>query len=281
MEQPLLTYGLYEGNELKHVAAVDNGMACNCICAHCKHPLVAKNNPNNKKIAHFAHKSGKECDGAIETALHLLAKIVLSKTKKLKLPLYHYDYNSHNEASVFPNDDTFVVNKELIFDEVLLETSVTIDGETFIPDAIGRCGDKNFYIEFANTHFVGNNKKTKIRNSETNCIEIDLCKQIADENKLLILFNSDTPFKYWLSNPELDNMYKEYQKKLQPHDTYKMGFHKDNGKSEQPRIDKYRRESVYDSKFRLYSSAKHYGDYDLLILEDGKYFDCPLGRVIK
>ena len=50
-------------------------MACNC--AHCKHPLVAKNNPNNKKITHFAHKSGKECDGAIENLLHFSAKLRL------------------------------------------------------------------------------------------------------------------------------------------------------------------------------------------------------------
>ena len=158
MEQ-LLKYGLRD-NELKHVSEVENGIACDCICPNCKHPLVAKNNPINKKAPHFAHYKGMECEGAIETALHLLAKSILQKTKCLRLPDYHFNYNHTNKRSIFKKGE------ELKFDEIILEKQVTALGVKIIPDAIGVIRGKQIFFEFANTHFIDEDKKQKIKENK-------------------------------------------------------------------------------------------------------------------
>lgn len=209
MSQQLLTYGL-QNNKLTHISEVANGLSCNCICPYCKQTLVAKNNPSNKKEAHFAHYSTIECDGAIETALHLLAKNVLLKTKSLFLPDYHYDYNPNNEWSIYNE------GKTIIFDEILLEKSIAVAGEQIIPDAIGVIKNKEVLIEFANTHFVDEDKKRKIKKSNLPCVEINLKEQMLDEKKLFDFLNSSSPLIYWVTNPRFDVEYrqiKEQEKK--------------------------------------------------------------------
>ena len=198
----LLTYGLKNGN-LIHISEVANGLACGCICTHCKQTLVAKNNLNNKKEAHFAHYSTKECEGALETTLHLLAKEVLLKTKSLFLPDYHYDYNPNNEWSIY-NEGRIVV-----FDEILLEKSIEVAGKQIITDAIGIIKDKQILIEFANSHFVDEDKKRKIENSNLPCVEINLTEQILDEKSIFKFLNSKSSFIYWVINPRFDSIYKQ------------------------------------------------------------------------
>ena len=73
MVKNLLTYALDSSNKLKHIDAVENGMACGCVCPCCKERLMAKNG-GTKRMHHFAHASGVDCEGAYETMLHLLAK---------------------------------------------------------------------------------------------------------------------------------------------------------------------------------------------------------------
>lgn len=73
MVKNLLTYALDSSNKLKHIDAVENGMACGCVCPCCKEKLMAKNG-GTKRMHHFAHASGVDCEGAYETMLHLLAK---------------------------------------------------------------------------------------------------------------------------------------------------------------------------------------------------------------
>lgn len=205
MEQ-LLTYGLRSNeNELKHISEVDNGLACNCVCSGCKHQLVAKNKPSNKKASHFAHHSGKECEGAIESALHLLAKEILSKTNKLRIPKYHHDYDPFNLKSAFK------LSRELLFDNVILEKSVKINGTRIVPDAIGKIRDREIFIEFAKTHFIDEKKRSIILKGETACIEIDISKQILDETILTDFLSSETHLIYWIVNRKLDTEYAKHK----------------------------------------------------------------------
>lgn len=260
MEQ-LLNYGLC-ADELKHISEVENGLACNCVCPNCKHPLIAKNNPTNKKVGHFAHHSGKECEGAIETALHLLAKSILVETKRLTTPKYHYDYNPNNEKSVFKP------SRELTFDNIILEKSVDINGEKVIPDAIGGINGKQVYIEFANTHFIDDRKKSKLKKSDVACIEIDLKGQPLDKDTLTEFLNSDTPSKYWIVNKRFDKEFAGERKKR---------------KEEKRIIDKQRADEIEknrienERKQQLYKGNRHYkileaGDY-------GRVAKCPLKKM--
>lgn len=80
-----LTYALNGTGQLVDVDDVPVGNKCGCFCPACKEPLIAKNQ-GIKRMHHFAHQSGTECDYAIESMLHLLAKekireAFLSKSK--------------------------------------------------------------------------------------------------------------------------------------------------------------------------------------------------------
>ncbi|RNI32239.1 hypothetical protein EFA69_02620 [Rufibacter immobilis] len=196
----LLTYGVNRG-ELKHISEVANGRACNCVCSNCSEELVAKNNIANIKAHHFAHLSGAECAGAYETALHLLAKAVLAKTKRLFIPDFHYDFNPNNEVSLYTR------GSEVSFDSVVLEQRVKVGDSFLIPDAIGSLRSRTIYIEFANSHFIDELKRKKLINKGIPCIEIDLSGQELDEEKLEAFFNSSTSQKYWIFNPRLEKAY--------------------------------------------------------------------------
>ena len=70
---PDITYALNENGELVYVDSVPTGVKCNCFCIKCHEPLVAKNK-GLKRTHHFSHTSGKDCEYAYESMLHLLAK---------------------------------------------------------------------------------------------------------------------------------------------------------------------------------------------------------------
>jgi hypothetical protein len=202
----LLTYGLKDG-ALIRVSKVANGLSCNCLCPKCDSPLVAKNSPENKKIAHFAHVSGDECEGACETALHLLAKQVLIQLKTIFTPDFHHDYEPSNAKSIFRKGQL------IAFDRVISETSVTIQGNSLIPDCIGVIGKKEVYIEFANTHFIDSEKREKLKKGNVSCMEINLSEVALDETELEKVLLFQTEKKYWIHNQRLDKEFEEYERK--------------------------------------------------------------------
>lgn len=67
-----------------YVAYASNGESCNCICAECGETLIARQ--GESKEWHFAHKSGKLCIYAPETALHWLSKQIVAEENSIKLP---------------------------------------------------------------------------------------------------------------------------------------------------------------------------------------------------
>lgn len=70
----LLTYAFNSNGNFVHIDDVPKGLACDCYCPSCKEKLVAKNG-GVKRIHHFAHASGMDCEAAYETMLHKLAKL--------------------------------------------------------------------------------------------------------------------------------------------------------------------------------------------------------------
>lgn len=100
----LLTYAINAIGELIHVDDVPTGNKCDCFCPACKEPLIAKNQ-GTKRMHHFSHQSGTECDHAIESMLHILAKekireAFLSKSE-FWIKFKHKSYCSHFEDCKF------------------------------------------------------------------------------------------------------------------------------------------------------------------------------------
>lgn len=248
----LLTYGLQNG-KLIHISEVSNGLASECVCPHCKRALIAKNNPNNKKESHFAHYSTMECKGAVETALHLLAKEVMLNTKKMFLPDYHYDYIPENELSIYNE------GKSVEFDEIVIEKSIEIDGKHIISDVVGVKNNKQILIEFANSHFIDEDKIQKIKNINLPCVEINLKGQILDKQLISDFLNSRNPQIYWVINQRFDLLYEQEKKREKEEEKILQQ------KSEQEKIDN-------PLKFEKYKTDKN---VRVLVINKGT-ITCPV-----
>lgn len=94
-QKGLLTYAFSSDGNFVHIDTVVNGLACDCFCPSCKERLVAKNG-GTKRIHHFAHASGIDCEKAYETMLHLLAKIRVQEAFITKEVFnLQFEYRSH------------------------------------------------------------------------------------------------------------------------------------------------------------------------------------------
>lgn len=272
--EKFLTYAIKDGI-LVNVKSVPNGIACGCICPNCKERLVAVSNLESKTYmnsAHFRHESGVDCVGAYESALHLLAKEVLSKFKKLQIPDYHFDYDSKNQFSF---QKSFEVHE---FQECVLEQRLEFDDFYFVPDLIGYSQRRKVLIEFAYTHFIDLEKRDKIRKSKIPCIEIDIRGMELDKEELEKLFISKTQNIYWISNPIQDKVYwkKEYDRKKNLEIELQL-------KLEALKMGKVNTIKIVNQKlwicpkkvdfFRWFKTTKYYQHPILKEIADGKYWN--------
>lgn len=202
-KKPLLTYGL-SIHGLKHISEVPNGKKCGCVCPNidCRKPLIARNRSSEFKEIHFAHAPGADCGSAYESALHLLAKEVFRELGEIRIPDYHYDYNNWNSASLFKHG-------ELVkFDSIEIEKEIKECQRVIVkPDAVGLKGNRKLYIEFANSHFVDEIKREKLRMLNLPTIEVDMSTAICDRDYLKNFLLANSRDKYWIYCPKLDEEY--------------------------------------------------------------------------
>ncbi|MFC0775275.1 hypothetical protein [Terrimonas alba] len=199
----LFEYGLKEG-QLVHIDEVENGLSCGCICPDCETPLVAYNNPKNKKANHFQHKSKVDCTNAYETALHYLAKQIILETKTLVVPDRTFSLSNLAQAylaDVINPYDTKTDRKTLIFDKVEVEKS---EG-TFRPDVKCFIGEKVLLIEIAVTHFVDDIKRDRILQNKLPLLEINLSKydRTIQKDKLIEVLHGSIEDMNWLYNSKI------------------------------------------------------------------------------
>lgn len=91
----MLTYAIAKDGCLVHIDEVKTGQECACTCPACGESLIAKNR-GAKRVHHFAHKSGVECEFARESMLHLLAKERVQEAfLKAETFLIDFEYKSY------------------------------------------------------------------------------------------------------------------------------------------------------------------------------------------
>ena len=127
-------------------------------CPACKEIVIAKK--GQKKVHHFAHKSGSNCQYGYQTSVHLMAKEIIEKTHRIIIP-------GRGKVDV---------------DEVIVETKLG----SIIPDILVICDGKKYIIEVLVTHQVDDEKKEKIKVLDISAIEVNLSdyKQMVDEKAL-------------------------------------------------------------------------------------------------
>jgi hypothetical protein len=83
----IVPFGLKDGT-LHFVSDVPIGLKCGCVCPECHRPLVARNkpSPDRQRAFHFQHASSSDCNGGRESAIHRMAKEIVSRASTLVLP---------------------------------------------------------------------------------------------------------------------------------------------------------------------------------------------------
>ncbi len=216
-----LFFGLQNG-KIKHISEVINGLKCECICPACEERLVARNG-GTIRIHHFAHYKGNECKYGFQTSIHLVAKEILEKCGKIKVPgistyidvgLEDVEYRDMSISKIHELSKEFYI----AIDKVILERKL----HNYIPDVLIFSRNKKLIVEIAVTHFVGRRKLDKIKESKISALEIDLSKIKNDFNRdeLESLIIEDLSLKSWLYNQyeqdqipiKRDELIKEVQK---------------------------------------------------------------------
>ncbi|WP_255153948.1 competence protein CoiA family protein [Ferruginibacter sp. HRS2-29] len=192
-DETLLRLAIRNGR-IVSIDEVENGKVCGCVCAQCGAALIAKNNGKVKQH-HFAHESDSDCKGAIESALHLLAKDILLANKKIFIPHYkHFFSEFQREPIIVP------YAKCLSFDKVTLEERIKIDDDIIIADAVCEIKEKKIIVEFAKSHFIDDRKKEKLRRLGIACIEIPISLGTQDREKFTTELLSNALKPIWIIN---------------------------------------------------------------------------------
>ena len=191
-----LAFGLLAGNVV-HVDEVENGLACGCVCPACGVRLIAKH--GQKQAHHFAHDSGNECSSVLQTALHLAAKAILMRDKRMLLPGLKETATAVDAIGHVHEVTRSTQPKMVTFDQVTEEVRFV----SIIPDIMATFGDSHLIVEVAVHHFVDDVKLQKIKDLRISCVEVDLSGMVIgwtwDSLRAALVDELDR--KKWLTNP--------------------------------------------------------------------------------
>jgi hypothetical protein len=187
----LLGYACKEGM-LVHISEVDTGLACGCICPNCGERLIARKGEMNEH--HFAHDHNSYCIGAYESALHLLAKEVVSQGRELFMPeleiqvsLVGVDgielYRENSQSAYILQYEK--VEVEQTVDSYRPDLTLILE-QTIITDRIYYGMESCIDVEVKVTHGVDEEKLAKVATVNRPMIEIDVSEAntLADRQEL-------------------------------------------------------------------------------------------------
>lgn len=209
-----LPFGLNESNILVHIADVDRGKECNCVCPFpsCRSPLIASK--GSKKQHHFKHAVINECEGGFESAVHLAAKKIIRERKRITLPKCVSNASVKDSRGIeYTERKTVIENrKEMCFDSVEEE----IELHCMRVDILAKIGNTPLIIEIFYRHKVEEQKRVKIAEANISAIEIDLSdltpEDVIDWDAFWLYIND--PHVEWLYNAKAHTDYLELEKQL-------------------------------------------------------------------
>ena len=146
-----LIYAIKDGVATS-IENVESGLKCGCICPSCGEPLVARKGA--KRMHHFAHYSGHNCEYGYETSLHLAAKEILSKANRIMLPAVYIQFPNSPKAP-----ELYCESKEIEIERVELEKRF----QDVIPDVVIYAGGKQLFLEVYVTHAIDDVKLKKLK----------------------------------------------------------------------------------------------------------------------
>ncbi len=207
-------YALKNG-ELVHISEVERGLKCGCKCPVCGGLLIARK--GDRVSYHFAHYAHTNCEYSGESALHLAAKGLLSKARKMIIPAVFLE---------FPNSAR---PKELIHEAMEIDidhVSLEKHFSDVVPDIVVYSGQKFFFVEIYVTHGVDEKKLKKLKELRVSTLEIDLSKWdgIVTSVELSRLLLDDCEEKTWVYNAKAERYYQMFLRAADKKPIVKRGF---------------------------------------------------------
>lgn len=169
------------------------------MCARCGKPLVAKKGSIRRH--HFAHFEVTSCQGAAESALHMLAKELLAELDSFTVPPYDFVRQRKTKLGVSVRHQALVADGEQF---PIRRVRVEKNEGDFVPDIIIESDAKALILEVAVTHKVTRAKLRKIRRRNVPAIEIrlDAGDSMLPREALQMKLQKDLASKVWLFHPE-------------------------------------------------------------------------------
>lgn len=122
--------------EALHVDNALNGLACDCICYGCGQMLSAIQ--GEKKEFHYRHNIDSDCKGALESALHQLAKKIIVDNTSINLPeqgaIIYSNPISEKAIDTFRPDVKATYIDEVICFEIIVTNRVSKEKEKYFKD---------------------------------------------------------------------------------------------------------------------------------------------------
>jgi hypothetical protein len=181
-------YGLKDGRAIL-ASDVPSGLECGCVCPACGHPLQA--HKGEFKIDYFAHYQGADCEHGYQTALHILAKEILEREKRVLLPRLRVRASKKlwRPGTFVHWRDIIPAGRTLRFDEAILEKMIG----GIVPDVLMRRGERRLMVEIAVTHGIDAAKLARIEELNISTLEFDFARYnrivTPDDLKRELLFN--------------------------------------------------------------------------------------------
>lgn len=200
--ETLMPYGL-KGEMLVSIDGVESGLACNCVCPHCKGQLIARK--GNINVHHFAHYNNSDCGKGLESALHKISKELFKNRTHFVTPPLHYPEPKYE---IYPE-------QKIPIDKIWFEKKLG----GIIPDIIIESKGKKLLVEIVVTHTIDPEKYEKIKalNLATVIIFAGDALQsryhkrdfgLERTTKLDEEIVTGSKFKQWVFNPRLSKINK-------------------------------------------------------------------------
>jgi hypothetical protein len=197
-----LIYARKDGN-IVSIDEVQSGKDCGCVCPACGNKLWARK--GEQRMHHFAHEPHTHCEYGYESSLHLAAKDILSRAKKMVIPPVYVEFPQSGKPK-----ELLYPEKKIDIDYVKLENRF----DDIIPDIVVDSGDEHFFIEIYVTHPIDDEKLKKLKEKKISTIEIDLSKEKRDISveELSDILLKTSPQKSWKYNAVSEKWYQQFEK---------------------------------------------------------------------
>lgn len=192
---------------------VIRGLACNCVCPGCGHPVQARH--GTERVWHFAHAKASDCAGAYEKSVHEAAKQMLRDRKELLLPAVAVTVASVDAFSRLLQEQKTVLPPQLVsFESCLPGQQIG----NVAPDLVGVLHGRRLLIEVTVFHRLMPDKAQRLKQTGLAVLELDLSElktTQATRAKLEEALFEHTHNRRWVHHPAQAQVERELTAKLQ------------------------------------------------------------------